>query len=105
MAFNEYDALTRVLLRPAGDAFAGPDRVAAEWRALNFTAPPDVDVARAQHAEFVSLLERAGARVELLGGPGLTLDSIYVRDASIVTPRGTSCGSRGSWGSSIAAGS
>jgi N-dimethylarginine dimethylaminohydrolase len=24
----------------------------------------------------------------MLGGPGLTLDSIYVRDASIVTPRG-----------------
>jgi N-dimethylarginine dimethylaminohydrolase len=88
MTFNEYDPLTRVLLRPAGDAFAGPDRVAAEWRALNFTAPPDVEVGVAQHAAFASLLERAGARVEMLGGPGLTLDSVYVRDASIVTPRG-----------------
>jgi N-dimethylarginine dimethylaminohydrolase len=88
MAFNEYDPLTRVLLRPARDGFADSDRVAAEWRALNFTAPPDVDVAVAQHAAFSSLLERAGARVETLGGPGLTLDSVYVRDASIVTPRG-----------------
>ena len=88
MAFNEYDPLTRVLLRPARDGFADSDRVAAEWRALNFTAPPDVDVAIAQHAAFASILERAGARVEMLDGPGLTLDSIYVRDASIVTPQG-----------------
>jgi N-dimethylarginine dimethylaminohydrolase len=88
MTFNEYDPLIRVLLRPARDGFAGADRVAAEWRALNFSAPPDVDAAVAQQATFAALLERAGARVELLGGPGLTMDSIYVRDASIVTPNG-----------------
>jgi len=88
MAFNEYGPLTRVLLRPARDAFASPERVATEWRALNFTAPPDVGVAAAQHAAFASILERAGARIDVLGGAGLTLDSIYVRDASIVTPRG-----------------
>ncbi len=88
MAFNEYDPLTRVLVRPAGDGFVNSDRVAAEWQGLNFTAPPDVAGAIAQYGGFSSLLERAGARVEILGGPGLTLDSIYVRDASIVTPRG-----------------
>lgn len=87
-AFNEYGPLMRVLLRPAREALGNPDRVAAEWRALNFTAPPDVEVAVGQHAAFRGLLERAGARVESLDGPGLTLDSIYVRDASIVTPRG-----------------
>lgn len=88
MAFNEYGPLTRVLLRPAREAFGSADRVAAEWRTLNFTAPPDLDVAAAQHATFASILERAGARIDVLGGAGLTLDSIYVRDASIVTPRG-----------------
>lgn len=87
-AFNEYGPLTRVLLRPAPEAFGNPAQVAAEWRTLNFTAPPDVEVAVAQHAAFRALLERAGAHVEALDGPGLTLDSIYVRDASIVTPNG-----------------
>jgi N-dimethylarginine dimethylaminohydrolase len=87
-AFNEYDPLTRVLLRPAREALGDPDRVAAEWHALNFTAPPDVEVAITQHAAFQALLERAGARLETLDGSGLTLDSIYVRDASIVTPNG-----------------
>jgi N-dimethylarginine dimethylaminohydrolase len=33
-------------------------------------------------------MEKAGAKVEAFSAPGLTLDSIYVRDASIVTPRG-----------------
>jgi N-dimethylarginine dimethylaminohydrolase len=88
MTFNEYDPLTRVLLRPARDGFGDPGRVAAEWRTLNFTAPPDVNGALAQYAAFAALIERAGARVEWLAGPGLTLDSIYVRDASIVTPQG-----------------
>lgn len=88
MALNEHDRLARVLLRPARDAFGDADRAAAWWRALNFTAPPDPDMAVAQHAVFASLLERSGARVETLDEPGLTLDSIYVRDASIVTPHG-----------------
>ena len=88
MTLNEYDRLTRVLLRPARDGFGSPDRVAAEWRALNFTAAPDVHAAIAQYAAFAALLERAGAHIDVLGEPGLTLDSIYVRDASIVTPRG-----------------
>ena len=65
MTFNEYDRSDagRCCAQHA-TAFAGPDRVAAEWRALNFTAPPDVDVAVAQHAAFAALLERAGAHVE-----------------------------------------
>jgi N-dimethylarginine dimethylaminohydrolase len=88
MAFNEHDALSRVLVRPARAAFDDTDRIATEWRTLNFTAPPDRDLAAAQHAAFVALLERAGARVESLDEPGLSLDSIYVRDASVVTPKG-----------------
>lgn len=87
-AFNEYGSLARVLLRPAREALGDPDRVAAEWRALNFTAPPDLGMAVAQYGAFASLLVRAGARVERLDEPGLTLDSIYARDASIVTPKG-----------------
>ncbi len=87
-AFNEYGSLTRVLLRPPRAAFGDADRIGAEWRALNFTAPPDLNAAAAQHAAFSALLEKAGAHVESLDEPGLSLDSIYVRDASVVTPKG-----------------
>jgi N-dimethylarginine dimethylaminohydrolase len=48
-----------------------------------------LDRAVEQFAAFATLVRAAGAEVEELpGGDGLTLDAIYVRDASIVTPRG-----------------
>ena len=87
-AFNEYAPLTRVVLRSPREAFDGPARVAEQWRTLNFTAPPHLDAAIDQHDAFAALLARAGADLEALSDPGLTLDSLYVRDASILTPRG-----------------
>jgi N-dimethylarginine dimethylaminohydrolase len=87
-AFNEYAPIARVLLRSPRDAFRDAARVAAEWQSLNFTSPPRIDLAAEQHAAFADTLRQAGAAVALLTAPGLTLDSIYVRDASIVTPRG-----------------
>src|SRR5262249_6373985 len=66
-----------------------PDRIAAEWRDLNFTAPPDFGRAIAEYDAFAELLGRAGARLRRLPpGSGVGLDSVYVRDASIVTPAG-----------------
>jgi N-dimethylarginine dimethylaminohydrolase len=87
-AFNEYGRLMRVLLRPVRDAFTSPSRIDHQWRALNFSSPPDLERALAQQAAFAAMLAGAGARIEELSGPGLTLDSIYVRDASILTARG-----------------
>lgn len=86
--FNEYDQLTRVLLRRAPDVFTDA-RIEGEWRALHFTAPPDRGRAAREYAAFKSLVASAGARVDELGdAPGLTLDAVYVRDASVVSPRG-----------------
>lgn len=87
--FNEYGRLGRVMLRPPSPLFAAPGRIEQEWRALNFTAPPDPARAAEQHSAFAELIASSGARVdECRHGDGLTLDAIYVRDASIVTPRG-----------------
>jgi N-dimethylarginine dimethylaminohydrolase len=69
-------------------AFAG-DRIDRQWRPLNFAAPPELGRATEQYAAFESLIRSAGAQVEILADePELTLDAIYVRDASLVTPRG-----------------
>ena len=85
---NEYGRLSRVLLRPAGVAFAG-DRIEQQWRPLNFAAPPELGRATEQYAAFETLIRSAGAQVEVLTDENeLTLDAIYVRDASLVTPRG-----------------
>lgn len=88
-AFNEFGELRRVALRHARDAFAGPGRAEDEWRALNFTAPPDVGLAVAQYDAFRELFRASGVRIdELPPASDLTMDAIYVRDASIVTPTG-----------------
>jgi N-dimethylarginine dimethylaminohydrolase len=87
---------SRVIVHHAREAFVSPDVVAREWRALNFTHAPDFSRAVAEYDAFVDVLSRAGAPVEvaaLRGSPGnaapeLTLDAIYVRDASVMTPQG-----------------
>jgi N-dimethylarginine dimethylaminohydrolase len=86
--FDEYSRLARVLVHPAAAAFT-PERIEQQWRALNFTAPPDPGRAAEEHAAFAKLLASAGATVEVApDAPGLTLDAIYARDASVISPRG-----------------
>lgn len=88
-AANEYDVLARVALRTVHDAFGGPDRIARQWRALGFSRPPDFDRAVDEYAAFEALIRASGARIERFpADAALTLDALYVRDASIVTPRG-----------------
>ena len=88
--FNEYDRLSRVALWHARDAFADAARIARDWRALNFTAAPDYGRAVAEYDAFVDLLRTSGARVEFMNASSneLTLDAVYARDASVLTPAG-----------------
>jgi N-dimethylarginine dimethylaminohydrolase len=85
----EFGQLTRVVIKHARDAFHDDAQIAAQWRELNFTAAPDFGSAVAEYDAFVTLLGRVGAEViQLPADSGTTLDSIYVRDAAIVTPLG-----------------
>lgn len=88
-AFNEYGRLTRVMVKHARDAFGSQPRADGEWRDLNFTAAPHYERACGQYDRFVQIIGARGAEVLMLPpAPGVGLDSIYTRDASIVTPRG-----------------
>jgi len=88
-AFNEYGTLRRLLVGSPHDTFGTQGRVAEQWQALNFAAAPDLGAAIEQFAAFEALVRASAATVDVLGqDPALTLDAIYVRDASIVTPRG-----------------
>jgi len=88
--FNEYDRLSRVPEGDARDAFGGAAQIERDWRALNFTAAPDYARAVDQYDAFVDVLQSSGARVEFIAAVSteLTLDAVYCRDASIVTPSG-----------------
>lgn len=85
---TEVAPLRRVLLRHARDAFVSPDRIAAQWKPLHYTHAPDFDAACREYDAFATLLERLGAEVEWMAGGDLGLDSMYVRDATIVSDSG-----------------
>lgn len=89
MTLTECGRLTRVLLKHPRDAFRDEAAIAAEWQALNFTAPPDMARAIDEYERFVAVLRSAGAEIHFLPkASGTTLDSLYARDASIVSSRG-----------------
>ena len=89
MAFNEYGRITSIALRHARDAFGGPKAITSQWKKLNYHSAPDYDAAVAEYDAFVEALGLGDAEVHHLpAGDGLTIDSIYVRDAAIPGPRG-----------------
>lgn len=86
---SEVDPLTQVIVKHPRDAFVGPETIAAQWAALNFAAPPDLGRAEREYDRFLEQLQSTGATlITLPRDDHTTLDSIYVRDASIVGPRG-----------------
>src|SRR5262245_64677259 len=85
-ALNEYDRLSTVLVKHVRDAFIDEATLAAQWKALNYTAKPDLGRAIDEYDRFIDILRSAGPTVHVLPRDiPTTLDSIYVRDASIVS--------------------
>lgn len=86
---NEYGRITRIVLKHARDAFVDDRSIDAQWRDLNFTGRPDLHRAIAEYDALVRIIEEAGASIDWLPPDSrVTLDSIYVRDASVMTDRG-----------------
>ncbi|HLG54040.1 MAG TPA: arginine deiminase family protein [Vicinamibacterales bacterium] len=88
-SLSEVGRLVRVVVKRPLDAFIDQATIARQWETLHFAAPPDLDRATREHDRLVGLLESVGAKVHLLPRDAhTTLDSIYVRDASIVSEQG-----------------
>lgn len=86
---NEYGALKRVALRHPRDAFQSRAAIDRSWRDLGYPTAPDLDRAGAEFDDFAGILSDRGARIDWLpDGEALSLDSLYVRDATLVSPRG-----------------
>jgi N-dimethylarginine dimethylaminohydrolase len=80
-----------IIVHHARDAFANDEKIAQQWRALNFTAKPNLALAMQQFDNFIQLLA-ANTTVQQIAATTktrrLTLDAIYVRDASILCATG-----------------
>jgi N-dimethylarginine dimethylaminohydrolase len=86
---SETALLKRVIVRHPGDAYLDPANIESEWEKLNYRSPPDLGKAIIEFEFFLKLLASEGAEVVLAGpGDGLCMDSVYVRDASIICDRG-----------------
>lgn len=86
---SETAPLSRVVIRHPRDAYRDQQGIESQWEGLNYRSAPVYARAEAEFAHFSRLLASEGAEL-VLAGPDeeLTLDSIYVRDASIVCDRG-----------------
>ena len=86
---SEVAPIRRLLLKTPKDAFVGERQIEAQWRDLRYTARPDLKRAIAEHDRLVSLLRGPETEVLFLPADDATgLDSIYVRDAVVVSARG-----------------
>jgi len=86
---SEVAPLKAVLLKHPREAWIDQAHVRGQWRSLGYTAEPDFDMACREYDALAAILERHGAGLAFLPADGRTgLDSIYVRDAACVTPRG-----------------
>lgn len=93
---SETGPIQGLLLKHPREAWRDRDRVRAEWPALGYAAEPDYDRACDEYDAFVEILQKSTGEVVFLPADVRTgLDSIYVRDAACVTPRGVVLGRMG----------
>ena len=89
VTLNEFDRLRHVAVKHPRDAFVSDEVIASQWASHGFTAPPDFVAACREYDAFVDVLVRHGAEATFLpADAGTTIDSLYARDASLVTPGG-----------------
>ena len=85
----EYGRIRRVALRRPEQSFVDQKHLDAQWQRLKYIGRPDFAAAKSQYEGLVALLRKQGSDIDFLpAGPALTIDSIYVRDATIVGPKG-----------------
>jgi N-dimethylarginine dimethylaminohydrolase len=96
IAPSEVAPIRRLLLKHVREAWGGRESVRSQWRALGYTAEPDLGRACDEYDRFVEFLRRFVPEIHFLPADDRTgLDSIYVRDAACLSPRGIVLGRMG----------
>ena len=86
---SEYGRLRRVLVKHAREAFVSDEQINAQWKRLNYSAPPDFSRAVAEYDRFLEIVAGSGAEIVCLPhDDAVNLDSIYTRDASVLSADG-----------------
>jgi N-dimethylarginine dimethylaminohydrolase len=86
---SEAGQLLTVFIKPVEQAFISEEKIQQEWKDLNYLGAPDLPKAREEYAYFKQLLEKSGAEVLTIPSDDeTTMDSMYCRDAAILTEEG-----------------
>lgn len=85
----EFGTLRSALLKRPEEAFINQPAIDRQWEALHYTDRPVLASAVREHRQFSALLDSLGVDTHYLQrNDSVGLDSIYVRDASVVCDRG-----------------
>lgn len=95
-SLSEHGRLAAVLVKHAREAFISDATIASQWRGLNFSSAPDLSRALDEYERFIEVVSTTGCEVLFLAADGsTTLDSIYTRDAAVISERGIILASMG----------
>ena len=83
---SEYLKLNTVFIKPVKNAFVSEQVLKEQWRAHNFLDQPDYKTTLVEYDFFRKILQKNGATLyDFPFNKNVSIDSIYCRDASIVT--------------------
>jgi len=86
---SEYGTLKKVFIKRALAAFKSQDEIDSQWKKLNYLSSPNYDRALFEYKGFEKLIEQSGSEVSYFNSnPDVSIDSLYCRDASIMTDHG-----------------
>ncbi len=88
-AHSEYGQIQTLLLKRPEQAFVDQPFLDQEWERLNFLQNPQMEQALREYERFEGLMREGGPTIHFLPySADVTLDSIYCRDAALVTDYG-----------------
>ena len=88
-AQSDVDKIQSILIKHPRDAFISQENIETQWKKLNYSACPNYKKALQEYENFVDLLKKEASEIHYLPKDDRTgLDSIYVRDALIITNKG-----------------
>ncbi len=86
---SETGRISKIILKHVNEAFIGEQVIDRQWEMLNYNGRPDFSRAVDEYERFVEFLRATGIDVQFLAEDSRTnLDSIYVRDASVICDKG-----------------
>lgn len=85
---SDYGLLKSVLLKPAEAAFQSQEKIASEWKELNYSSSVSLKKSLDEYSAFQSQFEVLGAQIFSLPVSETSMDSIYCRDAALATDFG-----------------